>query len=145
MRKTFYCLIVCLLAAVAARAQAVEGDWETTLKVGDVELRLVLHVKKDDKGGLKATFDSVDQGAMGLPVSSISFSNGALKFALDDPMASYEGKLDAARNVISGTLSQGGGSLPLDFARPKPRAEAKPRTPKPSDIDGDWEGALEAG
>jgi hypothetical protein len=109
------------------------------------KLRLALHVKKDDKGGLKAKFDSVDQGAMGIPVSSVSFSDGVLKFAMDDIMASYEGKLDAGRNLIRGTWSQSTASGTLDFARAKPRAEAKPRTPKPSDIDGDREGSLEAG
>ncbi|MDQ3011912.1 MAG: hypothetical protein M3X11_14535, partial [Acidobacteriota bacterium] len=96
-------------------------------------------------GGLKATFDSIDQGATGIPVSSVSFSDGTLKFALDEAQASYEGKLDTGRNVISGNWSQGGASTPLDFARPKPRAEAKPRTPKPSDIDGVWEGSLDTG
>src|SRR5262249_45872049 len=131
--------------AVAASAQAIEGDWEGTLKIGEAELRLALHVKKSDGDGLKATFDSIDQGAMGMPVSSVSFSDGVLKFAMDDILASYEGKLDAGRNVISGNWSQGGGSGPLDFARAKPRAEAKPRKPKPSDIDGDWEGAIDAG
>ncbi len=145
MCKMFYCLLVCLFVTVAVRAQAIEGDWEGTLKVGDAELRLAVHVKKDDKGVLRATFDSVDQGAIGIPISSVSFSDGSLKFALDQAQASYEGKLDAGRNVISGNWSQGGTSFPLEFARPKPRAEAKPRTPKPSDIDGDWEGALDAG
>jgi len=145
MRKIFYCLIIFLLATVAARAQSVEGDWEGTLKAGAAEFRLVVHVKKDDKGALKATLDSVDQGATGIAVSSVSFSDGTLKFALDDIQASYEGKLDAGKNVISGNWSQGGAALPLEFARPKPRAEVKPRTPKPSDIDGDWEGSLEAG
>lgn len=145
MRKLCYCLILCLLSAIAVRAQDVAGDWEATIKAGGVELRLIVHIKKDDKGGLQATLDSVDQGAMGLPVSSVSFSAGTLKFALDNIQASYEGKLDAGRNVFSGTWSQGPGSLPLEFARPKPRAEAKPRTPKPSDIDGTWEGALDLG
>lgn len=145
MCKMFYCLLVCLFVTVAARAQAIEGDWEGTLKVGDAELRLAVHVKKDDKGALKATFDSVDQGAMGIVVSSVSFSDGTLKFAMDNAQASYEGKLDAGRNVISGNWSQGGALFPLEFARAKPRAEVKPRTPKPSDIDGDWEGALDAG
>lgn len=145
MHKLFYCLIVCLFVTVAARAQSIEGDWEGMLKPGAAELRLALHIKKDGQGALKASFDSVDQGAMGIPVSSVSFSDGTLKFAMDAIQGSYEGKLDAARNVISGTWSQGGGSLPLDFTRAKPHAEAKPRTPKPSEIDGDWEGALEAG
>ena len=145
MRKIFYGLIVCLLSTVAARAQAVEGDWEGTLKAGAAEFRLVLHVKKDDKGGLQATLDSVDQGAMGIALTSISFNGGALKFTLDSIQASYDGKLDTSRNVIGGNWSQGGGSLPLEFARPKPRTAEKPRTPKPSDIDGAWEGALDAG
>ncbi len=145
MRKMVLCLVVCLFATVAVRAQTVEGDWEGTLKAGQLEFRLVIHIKKDDKGALKATFDSVDQGATDIPVSSVSFSDGMLKFALDSIQASYEGKLDAARNVISGNWSQGGGSLPLEFARPKARAETKPRTPKPSDIDGDWEGTLDVG
>jgi hypothetical protein len=82
---------------------------------------------------------------MGIPVSSVSFSDGTLKFAIDDIQGSYEGKFDAGRNVINGNWSQGGGTLPLEFARARPRAEAKPRTPKPSDIDGSWEGALDAG
>lgn len=145
MRKIFYCLLVCLLGTAAARAQAVEGDWEGTLKAGAAEFRLAVHIKKNEKGGLQATLDSVDQGAMGIPLSSISLSEGALKFTLDSIGASYDGKLDATRNVIGGNWSQGGASLPLEFTRPKPRAEAKPRTPKPSDIDGDWEGALNAG
>ncbi len=145
MRKIFYCLIVCLFVTVAARAQAVEGDWEGTLKAGEMQFRLVVHVKKDDKGAVKATLDSLDQGAMGIPASSVSVTDGVLKFTIDGIQATYEGKLDAARNVISGNWTQGANSLPLEFARPKARAEAKPRTPKPSDIDGDWEGALDAG
>ena len=145
MYKILSCLIVCLFVTVAVRAQGVEGDWEGTLKAGQLEFRLAIHIKKDDKGAVTATLDSVDQGAMGIPVSSVSLSDGTLKFALDSIQASYEGKLDAVRNVISGNWSQGGGSLPLEFARPKARAEAKPRAPKPSDIDGDWEGALDAG
>jgi uncharacterized protein len=145
MRKIFYGLMLCLLGAVAVHAQTVEGDWEGTLKAGAAEMRLVLHVKKDDKGGLQATLDSVDQGAKGIPVSAISFSDGTVKVALNELGASYEGKFDASQNVISGNWSQGGASLPLEFARPKPRAAEKPRMPKPSDIDGTWEGALDAG
>lgn len=145
MHKIFFSLLVCLFISIGARAQSVDGDWEGTLKAGGAELRLVLHVKKDDKGGWQATLDSVDQGAMAIPITSINFNGGALKFALDAIGGAYEGKLDANRNVISGTWSQGGASLPLEFAPAKARAEAKARTPKPSDIDGDWEGPLEAG
>ncbi len=54
-------------------APALVGDWQGTLKVGGVELRLVLHVSEGESGDWKATLDSVDQGANGIPVTSMSF------------------------------------------------------------------------
>ena len=41
--------------------QEVTGDWNGALKVGGMQLRLVFHVNKTDKG-LSATMDSPDQG-----------------------------------------------------------------------------------
>jgi|SRR5215469_686304 len=46
-------LLVCL--AHPAIAQDVIGDWQGTLKVGSVELRLVLHIGRESSGALKAT------------------------------------------------------------------------------------------
>ena len=42
------------------------GDWRGTLKPGSAELRLVLHIAQGDDGNLKATLDSIDQGANGI-------------------------------------------------------------------------------
>ncbi len=74
-------LILC--CAYLAQSQDVAGDWQGVLTAGTVHLRIVLHIAKDNDGNLKATMDSVDQGAFGLPVSSISFTNPKLKFAVD--------------------------------------------------------------
>jgi len=82
MNKLFCGLLVSLFMNVAANAQTVEGDWQGTIKANDLELRLRLHVTKDEKGALKATFDSIDQGARGLPISAISFKDSTLNFEL---------------------------------------------------------------
>ncbi len=146
MKNLFYSLLLGLFMAVGAHAQTIEGDWQGTLKAGGGELRLVLHVTKDEKGGLKATLDSVDQNSMGMPVTAISLTDTTLKFEMKEIAGSYEGKVNADRNQISGTWTQGGASAPLEFSRGAAVGDdAKKRVPKASDIDGEWEGALEAG
>ena len=118
VKGLFYGLLISLLLAVSARAQTVEGDWQGTLKVSAGEVRLVLHVTKDEKGGLKATLDIQD--AMANPVTSISFVESALRFEIQQ-VGSFEGAIDKERTTISGTwtvaATQGSGSLPLVLKR----------------------------
>ena len=120
MKRLFYGLLISLLLAVSVRAQTVEGDWQGTLKVSAGEVRLVLHVTKDEKGGLKATLDSPDPNARGIPVTSISFVEPALRFEIQD-IGSFEGAIDKELATVSGTwtvaATQGGGSLPLVLKR----------------------------
>jgi hypothetical protein len=63
---------------VLASAQDIAGDWQGTLSANGAELRLALHITKSTDGTLKATLDSVDQGANGIPVSSISLKDSKL-------------------------------------------------------------------
>src|SRR5262245_52615080 len=99
-------LLVSLLVAVGDKAQTVEGDWQGMLKANDVELRVRLHVTKDLKGTLKATFDSIDQGAIGLPISAINLKDSTLNFEIEMAGASYEGKINADHTRISGAWTQ---------------------------------------
>ncbi|HEU0173968.1 MAG TPA: CocE/NonD family hydrolase [Blastocatellia bacterium] len=142
MNKLFCGLLASLFVAVGAKAQTVEGDWQGTIKANNVELRLRLHVTKDDTGALKATFDSIDQGARGLPISAISLKDSTLKFERKVAGWSYEGKVNADHTRISGTWTQGGRSFPLEFTRITAFQETEKKTPKPSDIDGAWIGGL---
>ena len=113
------------------------------LKAGPAELRLRLHVKADRDGGLSATFDSVDQGAMGMPVSRIESKDGALTFGLDQVKGRFEGKFDAGGKIIRGTWYQGGTSLPLEF-RPFTAPATAVIDPGVVEIAGDWFGKLDA-
>jgi uncharacterized protein len=120
------------------------GDWAGALEAGGSRLRLVLHVTRGEDGSLKATLDSLDQGANGIPVSSIAVKDGTLSMKVDAVRGMYEGKVNAEATEIKGTWTQ---STPLDlnFKRVVVGAQEKEAAVAPSDIDGDWKGTLEAG
>jgi uncharacterized protein len=138
-------LLACSLFVLVglSHAQDITGDWQGTLHAGAADLHLVLHITKSDAGALKATLDSVDQAANGIPVSSISLKDSKLSLAVELVHGTYDGKLSSDGTTLSGIWSQGQ-PLPLDFKRaatPLPAAKAV----KPSDIDGAWIGTLDVG
>ena len=144
MKRLLLVLTLGFVAAGAASAQNLAGYWQGTLKPAGAELRLVLHITKADDGSWKGTLDSVDQGANGIPVTSISVKESKLKLTLDSIHGSYEGTVNAGATEISGTWTQGQ-SLPLDFKRTTTPAKAEHAPAKASDIDGAWMGTLDAG
>jgi pimeloyl-ACP methyl ester carboxylesterase len=125
-------MLLAAAATLAANAQDVTGDWQGTLNVGAASLHLLVHISAASDGSLKATLDSLDQGANGIPISAIELKNSTLTFSSDALHAKYEGKVNAA--TIEGTFTQGQ-SFPLAFTR----------AVKASDIDGAWEGTLDMG
>src|SRR4249919_3069041 len=61
-------------------ASQIVGDWQGVLQAGDQKLHLVLHITQTSDGALKASMDSIDQGANGIPINEISFQGGNLSF-----------------------------------------------------------------
>jgi len=143
MKNTLIFATLAVSLASVANAQNITGDWVGTLKAGEAELRLVLHITKSADGNLGATLDSVDQGANGIPVSAVSLKDSKLSLTVDAVNGTYEGTVNADATAISGTWTQGQ-PLPLDFHRgTAAKVEHKPG--KPSDIDGDWLGTIDTG
>ncbi len=143
MKRLLLAILLLLLALTSLHAQNIAGDWEGTLRVQSAELRLVLHVTKDD-GKLKATLDSVDQDADDIPVTSISLKDGNLRFDVLDVHGTYQGKFNTDGTAIEGTWTQLQ-SLPLTFRRMTTPIKTEHKLAKPSDIDGDWWGLLNTG
>jgi pimeloyl-ACP methyl ester carboxylesterase len=110
-------------------AQDVAGDWQGALKVGAIELRLVIHLTRQPDGSLRGTLDSVDQGAKGIPISSATFKDETLCLDLKGIGASYEGKRVADRSAVEGKWRQSGQSFPLTF-RPGTVEAKRPQLPK---------------
>jgi hypothetical protein len=129
---------------VPAPAKGVEGDWQGTLRAGETELRLALHIAKSAAGAYRATMDSIDQGAKGIPVTSMSFQDSELIFSVDSIQGSYAGTASGDGTAMIGTWSQRGQSFPLDFKRATTPIKTEHKLAKPTDIDGAWLGTLEA-
>lgn len=130
-RFGFFTLLLCLAAPLAAQS-SIEGSWEGALQLPNAKLRLRINIKTTP-AGLTATADSPDQGAFGLPVSSVSFADKTLKWEMSQLRASYEGKLNDAGTEIAGTFTQGM-PMPLTLKRLDAAAAAgpnRPQEPKP--------------
>ncbi len=111
--------------------QSLVGVWQGTLKVQVVELRLVLHISSDGEG-LKATLDSPDQGAKGIPIDRAVLEGDTLTLELKKLKASFEGKVVQAEDgsKIEGKWTQAG-TLPLEFKRLEKEPDfTRPQEPK---------------
>ncbi len=139
--KSSLMFLILLIAVTLAHGQDIAGDWKGTLDTGMGQLHLVLHITKGSDGSLKATLDSVDQNANGIPVSSITLKDSKLNLGVEAVHGTYEGTVAPDNKTIKGTWTQGQ-ALPLEFTR---GAMTTPKPAKPSDIDGTWMGTLDTG
>ena len=121
-----------VLAGAMLRAQSgIEGNWQGTLAVGTMKLRTGLHITKNASGEFTSTMDSIDQGAMGIPVKVTTFSANKLHLELPNLRVTYDGALSADGNEIAGTFVQGA-PFPLTFKRvEKVETVNRPQHPKP--------------
>ena len=118
-------------AAVAGQAPAadathkIDDTWQGTLQVPQAnrDLRLVVKVRKDDKGTLTVSTYSIDQGGVELKADSASFDDGVLKFTIQAIDVKYEGKMAGDGKSIAGSFTQGPGTNPLLFERATPATE----------------------
>lgn len=114
------------------------GDWIGALTPN---VRIALHVRTAEGGGLRATFDSPDYGGFDIPVDAFSADDEALSFALLKPAvnAIYDARWSAANETWSGVWRQNGIPMPLALVR-----GAFPPAPAVNGLDGIWDGRLEA-
>ena len=142
-RKLIPLALVALALAPLDRAQSqIAGDWQGTLNAGGAQLRLVLHVTAAKDGSLSSTLDSVDQGALGIPVTSVTLKDSKLSLVVDAVKGTYEGTVNKDATEIDGSWTQGQ-SLELNFKRAVTQPPVK--LAAPSEIDGTWLGTLDAG
>jgi hypothetical protein len=129
-----------LVAAGVAQGQDVTGDWQGDLAIGAGTVRIVVHITKSPEGTLKATMDSPDQGALGIPVESMTLEGNKLRFSTAAVKGSYEGTIK--KDGINGGWVQAQNKSELDFKKSTvPIKLVHPDAP-PSDIDGTWEGTV---
>ncbi len=108
------------------------GNWTGSLNVSGTTLHLVCHFTPKPDGALSGTFDSLDQGATGLPFSAVRVTGRTVHLEAASLGASFNGSLDAAGKTLMGHWMQGGGSLPLTLTRTDHVASLdRPQEPHP--------------
>ena len=110
--RTILTLALLLFASLPTRAQSAPdptGDWRGTLQAGAVPLRVALHL------GETSTFDSPDQGAMGLPARMAV--DGRRVTVTINQVGSIEGELSADGKTLTGFFIQGQARVPLTLER----------------------------
>src|SRR5580658_10456581 len=127
------------LSGNALLAQSLVGTWQGTLKVPQAprgELRVVFKISTTDADSLKAVMYSIDQGGQPISASTVTFQSSAVKISIPGIGGTYEGKLSADGNSITGDWTQGppqpliltratnqtAWAIPEPPARPKPMA-----------------------
>jgi catechol 2,3-dioxygenase-like lactoylglutathione lyase family enzyme len=107
---------ICLAQDLSGGSTGVEELWEGLLDVGPAKLRLVLKLRPT-ADGWAARVDSLDQGALNLPVDTVSREGSALRFEMKGIGAHFEGSLGEDGREITGKWTQRGESWPLTFRR----------------------------
>jgi alpha/beta superfamily hydrolase len=121
-------------------AKGFEGSWQGTLEAGGAKLRLVMNVTKSDAGAYAAKVDSLDQGAT-IPVDTITVNGDSVRLEMKSVEGLFEGTLNKELTELTGTFTQGGQSFPLTLKR----GGQVTVTPPLKDLEGSWQGTLEAG
>ncbi|HYL76206.1 MAG TPA: hypothetical protein VEU96_18495 [Bryobacteraceae bacterium] len=109
-------LALSLTCALAA-PPAVVGDWEGAVQTGSSSLRVVLHVTQSKDGTLTGTFDSPDQGAVGIPLTTVTLDQPAFHFEIERFGCKYDGVIGKDNSEISGQWKQGTAALALNLKR----------------------------
>ncbi len=125
------------------------GHWEGVLKAPEQDVAITIDLGQNDKGEWVGSMSMPAQGAQDIPLSDISVRDSAVHCAmLRSPGAPVlDGQVSGDGKAISGKFSGGGKSIPFEVKR---TGEASIKAPPPSaalskELEGDWEGALEAG
>jgi len=124
-----------------------QGPWQGTLTVGKMQLRLNLKIAETSPENFKALMDSVDQGAMNMPVTSLTYQKPEVHFVMTMIGGDFVGNLNNADDRIVGTWKQRGTKLPLTFERMKTNVVAADAqkdygTGAKFEMQGHWKGAL---
>ena len=108
------------LQVAGQEGEATIGSWEGKLDApGEGQLTVVFHVARSADGDLTGTFDSPDQGAIGIPLSSVTFEDGTLTMVVSGIPGppSFVGTLSGDGTVLSGAFVQLQFEIPLELTK----------------------------
>jgi len=111
-------------------AQNLTGTWQGTVRNPDTqqELRTVLKIASSDENPIKGNFYSIDQTYLVFP-ATLTIQASVVKLSIPGVGATYQGKLSADGNTLTGTLK--GFSVPVQWTMKRVSADQAWAIPKP--------------
>jgi len=129
----------------AVATNSVAGNWNGTLEVGAVKLRVVFKIHQVAGGALTAKMDSLDQGARDIPVNAVTLKDKTLRLEVKAVDGVYAGTLDAVGTKTTGQWTQGPTTLPLTLVKgPGTDSASEAEKLSPTDLAGNQQAALKA-
>lgn len=109
------------------------GNWQGSLTVRNQTLHILFHIK-NSSNGYKASMDSPDQYAFGIPVSNVTITGNSLNLDIPRLNGTYEGHWNAHSQQIDGFWQQNGMTFKLDLHKIFKEENTtlnRPQEPKP--------------
>lgn len=136
MKKYFFLILTIFTLSTSFSQQDLSGIWAGKLDLpNSIKLTIALNLSKDESGNYKATLDSPDQGAMGIPTESTKINNDSIRVEIPVIKGFYVGKIFYDEMKIAGKWNQAGSSFDLDLKKvdklEKPKRPQEPKEPYP--------------
>lgn len=136
MKSRLLFTLVSLISTFSIAQQDLSGIWSGKLDLPNtVKLTIAFNLSKDEAGNYKATLDSPDQGAMGIPTESTTINNDSIRIEIPIIQGYYVGKIFNDEMKISGKWNQAGSSFDLEIKKvdklEKPNRPQEPKEPYP--------------
>lgn len=109
-------VLISIAFSLNISAQSITGDWYGLLEVQGMQLSFTIHLSEGENG-LAGTFDVPEQGAVGVPLSSVSLNDLDFTFTFAPAGITFEGFTDPSFNNIIGYFKQGAVNSKLRFGR----------------------------
>ena len=116
MKKIIVLLFMCLSVTFIFARKNIAGAWEGKLNAGGASFRIIFRFDKQTDGSYKATMDSPDQGANGLPCDNPVINGDSVILKITIANVCYRG-LRIGDSDINGNWEQSGMKLQLPLKR----------------------------
>lgn len=141
-------LVAALARVASAQTPTASGHWTGVLDTPAQALDLEVDLKPGTAPGWVGTISIAAQNLKAFPLS-VDVAGTSVSFTMPNVPGSptFKGTLSADGATIAGDFSQGGGTLPLKLTRKGDAVFAAPAksTAITKDLEGTWNGTLEAG
>ncbi len=97
--------------------QDIAGNWQTMLKMGPQESRIVLKIYKGYAGAWAGRAYILDPEIQSILMESVNLQNSNITLVWDNGQSRYEGKISADGTSIDGLYTSGVFSFPLKIQR----------------------------